>query len=205
METLVKTEEYKGYEIEIHWHESSESPDDWGDEEVFLVYDHRDFCVERDGFDSHDIFEAYENGDKLYDGYYYFPVYAYIHSGIALSASRSGYPFSCSWDTSFKGFALVKRAKGVAWNKDKAFERVQGLLETWNQYLSGEVYGYVANKYGEMIDSCWGYYGDPNDYMIDEAKGMIDHHIQEKRKNHFEQVKSWIKNKVPLHHRKAFA
>ena len=38
-----------------------------------------------------------------------------------------------------------------------------GLIQEWNDYLSGNVYGYVVeDERGEHLDSCWGFYGDYN-------------------------------------------
>jgi hypothetical protein len=199
MNTLIETIAYKGYNIEVHQDECAESPDVWGNTDCFIVYDHRDFCVERKYYDPNDIFEAYQNGKKLFDGYYFFPVYAYIHSGVALSLGRTNYPFDCRWDTSFKGFALVKRTKGWSYRREKAYQIALCLIEEWNQYLSGDVYGYNSE-----VGSCWGFYGDTK-YMISEAKSEIDSHIQttteQAVKQHAAQIKQWAKNHVPLQYR----
>jgi hypothetical protein len=47
----------------------------------------------------------------------------------------------------------------------------EGLVETWNQYLWGDVWGYViTDSDGEEVESgsCWGFYG--LDACIEEAK-----------------------------------
>ena len=49
--------EYKGYYYDIIQDEYAESPDDWGNTDIFLVYDHRQFWVERDGFDPEEIYD----------------------------------------------------------------------------------------------------------------------------------------------------
>ena len=170
--------EYKGYEITTYYDENGESPNYWGDSEIFLVYDHRQFYVERKGFAPDDIFECFKNGAKLYYGFFILPVYAYIHSGIVLSVAKNGWPFNDRWDVSFKGFVLVKRIKGVAWTRTKALQLAQNLITIWNVYLSGEVYGYSTD-----VSSCYGFYGeDGYKEMIEEAKGEIDADIEEKRK-----------------------
>ena len=104
-----ETIKYKGFKIKTYYDEDPMSPQEMGDDsEVCLVYDHRDFCVRVKGFDPDDIFETFQT-KNIYQGFWIFPVYAYIHSGVALSLGRSGYPFNDRWDVSFKGFALVKR------------------------------------------------------------------------------------------------
>lgn len=194
---MKETIEYRGIEIEIIHDEYADSPDAWGNEDAFVVYDHRSFTVKRKGFDPEDIFEHMQETKRpLYDGYWYFPLFAYIHGGVSLSVSRSGWPFTCGFDTSFKGFVMVKRQKGWTWTRDKAMKVAESIAEEWNDYLSGNVYGYNVETTG---DSCWGYYGDwDKSGCLDEAKYCIDHYLKDARKSHFDQVKTWIRNKVPL-------
>ena len=40
---------YKNYSYLIEQDKFTENPDQWSDD-LFLVYDHRNFCIERDGF-----------------------------------------------------------------------------------------------------------------------------------------------------------
>jgi len=198
---MKKVINYRGIDIEIISDSAPQSPDEWGNDDCFLVYDHRDFCVQVKGFNPDDIFEHMnETKKQLYDGYWYFPVFAYIHSGVALSLGRGSYPFTCPWDTSFKGFALVKKTKGWTWRRDKAIKVAESIVNEWNDYLSGNVYGYNIEETG---DSCWGFYGDydAKGGCLDEAKAHIDCHIKAQRKSHYEQLKTWIRNKVPMFHR----
>lgn len=217
MEERVKEVDYRGYRIAVEYDTDPQSPDDWGNDDMFLVYDHRQFFVKREGFNPDDIFEALEENKKTFDGYWFFPVYAYIHSGVSLSLGRNSYPFTDRWDVSFKGFALVKRMKGWSWMEDQAYDIAESLIKEWNKYLSNEVYGF--NIYdldedgdeGDSIDSCWGYFGsDGIDQLIEECKGTIDHIIAEKTKKEIERkskdlqdhiyyLKTMIRNRVPLH------
>ena len=34
-----------------------------------------------------------------------------------------------------------------------------GELESYRQYIAGEIYGYLISRYDKIVDSCWGYYG----------------------------------------------
>lgn len=193
--------EHLGFTINLVQDEHAESPNNWGDDSAFLVYDHRQFCVERKGFDPSDIFERFQNGGRLYDGYFMFPVYAYIHSGVSLSLGRNSYPFNGGFDTSFRGFCLIKRESGT-WTSDKARKVAEGITETWNQYLSGDVYGYqVEDKDGTELDSCWGFYG--SDHCLEEAKAICAYHLGEQFKKRIQAVKTFIRNRVPLHIRQS--
>lgn len=197
METY-KTEIYKGIEIKIMYDENYESPNDWGDDYAFLVYSHRQFDVRVKGFVPEDIAEAMQEKEKTFAGYYYFPVFAYIHGGVSLSLSKNHYPFTCPWDTSLAGFALVNVKESK--DEETAYKAAESLISTWNQYLSGEVFGYTS-EYG----SCWGYYGRESiPYMIKEAKGEIDQAEREQIREHGRKVKTWIKNHVPLTKRESY-
>lgn len=222
--------EYRGLTIKIIQDEDAQSPKDWENDDAFLVYDHRDFNVEVKGFDPTEIFEYLKESKKKmfpvltyakrplglnadskietrYDYYWVFPVYAYIHSGVSLSLGRTSYPFNDRWDVSFKGFALVKRQKGWTWTEEKAHKVAGGIVEEWNDYLSGNVYGFeVLDKDENSIDSCWGFYGDPEKSgAIDDAKAYADAHIREGIKKHIDSVKQWIVNKVALIYREPFS
>lgn len=51
-------------------------------------------------------------------------------------------------------------------------------VETYDQYLTGDVYGYVIeDKEGEELDSCWGFYGE--EYCLEEAKSIADWHAND--------------------------
>jgi hypothetical protein len=201
MEEAIEKINYKGKIIETFYDFNPLSPEDWRNDELFLVYDHRDFTVKVKGFDPEDIFQYFQENPKkvLYEGYFVFPVYAYIHTGVCLSLGRDSYPFTCRWDTSFRGFVLCKKQKGCYTSK-KAYDLAEGLIEEWNQYLSGDVYGYNSE-----VGSCWGFYGKSGyNQMIDEAKSEIDYAEKKAVKNHIVKVKEQIKSKVPFIYRKQF-
>lgn len=85
-------------------------------------------------------------------------------------------------------------------------ESLKSSIQLFEDWAFGNVYGYeVLDAEGEHVDSCWGYFGDYDaDYgALSEAKSAADHHIEQARKSHFEQVKTWIKNRVPLAYRVA--
>lgn len=92
------------------------------------------------------------------------PIYMYDHSGITISTQ----PFSCHWDSGQIGFIYIGRLKVMKeYNvkrithllKDRLTEYLKAEVETYDNYLTGETYGYKITKDGEEIDSCWGYYG----------------------------------------------
>jgi hypothetical protein len=141
--------------LKIYQDDDAESPNDWGNEEVFLVYEHRQFQVNREGFEPKDIHNhQYANIDgedyePKYNNYYIFTVYAYIHSGVSLSLGHNG----DRWDTSSTGFILVKKdcefydnniqeGKEIQPKEEIAKVYAQNLIKNWNTYLEGNVYGF---------------------------------------------------------------
>lgn len=149
--------ENKEYQLEqnrvlkIYQDDNAESPDKWGNTDMFLVYDHRQFTVKREGFDPEDIAEWYQASFRTleYDGYYVFPVAAYIHSGIVLNLTDS--LKRQDWDTSVRGFILVKKefnpsSKNIPCTQEEAQNYAEALIESWNQYLSGDIWGFRVFK-----------------------------------------------------------
>jgi len=80
--------------------------------------------------------------------------------------------------------------------KKRAREIAEAEIKTFDAYLRGNVYGYIVDEDG---DSCWGFYSIED--AIDEAKNTIDYIVKQERKTHFEQLKIWIRNRVPFQYR----
>lgn len=106
----------------------------------------------------------------------YLPLYLYDHSGITMSTGR----FSCPWDSGQVGFIYMTKAKALeatmskgtlftAALKAKAFAYLELDVSVYDQYLTGDVWGYVVETHdGEQLDALWGCYGD--DYTIEEGR-----------------------------------
>jgi hypothetical protein len=102
--------------------------------------------------------------------YVMLPLYLYEHGGITMSTGG----FSCSWDSGQVGFIYysVARAKGnYAWKRmtrlrlDSLYLYLENEVKVYDQYLTGEVYGYELEKQWpngqwEECDTCCGFYGD---------------------------------------------
>jgi len=98
------------------------------------------------------------------NGWDAFPLYYYEHGLCRYSASDTGNPFSCPWDSGQAGWILVKRS---AFDKDRL-----GVAQSWanavTTWCNNDYYGYVVeDQDGEHLDSCWGY--DDFDYCKQEA------------------------------------
>jgi hypothetical protein len=66
---------------------------------------------------------------------------------------------------------------------DKVAKLLLAEVDEYDHYLTGNVYGYEITKgerqEGQVINSCWGFFGYPEDYVITAAKAVIDQIIEE--------------------------
>lgn len=126
------------------------------------------------------------------------PLYLLDHSGLWMQTGG----YACDpggWDTSHVGYIYITHArikqemalpKGKGKNPDlmpikritkSVIRRAEKALiseaEEYSNYLCGNVYGYVIEKDGERVDSCWGYVGDfdNKEYgALKEARSAVD-------------------------------
>ena len=161
--------------VKIYQDEDPQSPETYGDDEVFIVTgQNRYFEVIPKGF-SVEVIQEHLRTHKRYNGFKVYLLYAYIHSGVALSLGRE-YPFSCQWDSGQIGFVLVKFKGNRKHNK-----LAEGIVDEWNMYLSGDVWGVVVeDENGGELESCWGFYGI--EYALKEAREMAQGCIESERK-----------------------
>jgi hypothetical protein len=111
----------------------------------------------------------------------------YDHSGITIRTS----PFSCPWDSGQIGFIYatperIREFYGVkritAKVKADVLKHLHGEIETYDKYLTGEVYRYlIIDPDGNDVDSCSGYYSEPKE-IITECKSFIDSEIARREK-----------------------
>lgn len=107
------------------------------------------------------------------------PLYLYDHSGITISTS----PFSCPWDSGQIGFIFVSKHKikeeGI--DEDRVTDILKGEVETYDQYLTGDVYLYEIYRlrtcdlgciHEELVDSCGGFFD--KDICVEEGINLIN-------------------------------
>ena len=112
----------------------------------------------------------------------YLNLYLYEHSGITMSTTG----FSCPWDSGQVGIIYVDRDMvfkefGTRRFTKKLKYKVSQLLrhevKAYDQYLTGDVYGYVVeDEDGENLDSCWGFYGF--EYCKQEAESAAQYQVR---------------------------
>ena len=134
--------------------------------------------------------------------YVILPLYLHDHSGLSISTGA----FSCPWDSGQVGFIYCDLAAAranhalpnatwktqVKWQDKEGkigtvtlrehTERVlKGEVNTYDQYLTGQVYGYeVSHDETGKEESCWGFYQDENagaedSYVLVQARDIAEH------------------------------
>ena len=177
----VETEEYKGYNINIYQDDGAQNPREWDNISTMLCF-HRGYSLG----DKTDLKSSDFNGwNSLYDylkkelkAVIILPLYLYDHSGISIKVgSYQGLlpQGHAEFDSGQVGFVYVtaEKLKTEGLTKKKGEEVIRAEVETYNKYLTGEVYGFSVEKDEKDFDSCWGFY-DIKD-AIAEAKSNIDY------------------------------
>ena len=164
------------YTVKIEHDDCLESPREWDNLGTMACF-HRRYNLG----DEHDL--SIEEVQEIYasDKYISLPLYLYDHSGITMNTTG----FSCPWDSGQVGIIFVsKEDVRKEWSvkriskklEAKILDNLRGEVETYDQYLTGDVWGYVIeDEDGEHIDSCWGFYGQ--EYCEEEANNALKWHI----------------------------
>jgi len=156
------------YQIEILVDTDPTSPREW-DNLGTMVCLHRRYTLGDSGHGYHSSdFNSWDELEKQiikdHNPAVILPLYLYDHSGLTINTQ----PFSCHWDSSKVGFIYISKAKVrkeanvKRINKeliDWVTKQLRAEVRTYDQYLTGDTFGYKITKDGEEIDSCWGYYG----------------------------------------------
>lgn len=114
---------------------------------------------------------------ERYDAAMVLPLYMYDHGNQVLSLT----PFSCRWDSGQLGWmvlttkALDEEFKG---DRDLALACAQAEVDVYNDYLQGNVWGFVYEDGLGEEDSCWGFYGDKAyegiaDHLPEDARDLV--------------------------------
>ncbi len=190
----MNTEEKRigNYLIEIIQDDYTESPREWDNLGTMICF-HSGYNLG----DKHDYqFYDYDSWDeqrkdieKKENSCVILPLFIYEHSGITISTS----PFGCTYDSRQLGWIVVSKEKvrkeyGVKRINKELIEKVTNILKdevkTYDQYITGDVYGYRVSKvtecelgheHKEEVDSCWGYYGVEE--CMTEGESVVNYYL----------------------------
>ena len=120
------------------------------------------------------------------------PIFMYDHSGLSVNTTG----FSCPWDSGQIGYIYTSKerirneysCKRISKKlKEQVREMLVSEVDSYNQYLSGDVYGFnVTDKQsGEELNSCYGFFG--TDHI---ENGIFDYVSQYFTKSEFMEAMS---------------
>lgn len=203
-------EEYKGYTIKIEIDEDPLNPR--GDENLGkMICFHNNYELgDKHNYNSDDFTGWEELKNKLVsDGAVAIsPLYLYDHSGLRIKIG-SFYGLlpqgHAEFDSGQVGFIVAFKEDVEKWFDTKRItkkviqkveDNLKAEVETYDKYISGQVYSYIVEGLDEIGDSCWGFYD--TDEAIQEAKNVIDSHIEEEQRKREAKTKAYISHNVPL-------
>ena len=120
------------------------------------------------------------------------PLYMFDHSGQSISTT----PFSCEWDSGQVGYVFI--TKGMLYKhfnvkriskklKARAWKYLENEVETYNQYIEGDVYNVVIKDEEDcIVDSCCGYYG--SDFKNNGAFDIVQDNLTPEEYVEFEKL-----------------
>ena len=196
MNETINKKRIENYLIEIFPEDSPESPREWDNLGTMICFHKRRNLGDDHDYEHHD-YSGWEEMKKAIikneNVGVILPLYLYDHSGITISTS----PFSCPWDSGQIGYIIISKEKmlkeyGGKIVTKKLKERVTEYLisevETYNQYLRGDVYGYRISKVAtceqghehiEKLNTCWGYFGEDN--CMKEGESIVNFYINKEK------------------------
>lgn len=188
------------YRIRIEHDDDAKSPKDW-DNVGHITYNEKSRYILGTQAVSLDRYEEIARGIEK-GSLIGLPVYAYVHGGSSIATES----FSCPWDSGKSGWAYCSKERAIEKFggknltkevKDKALGALKSEVETYNQFLTGEVYGFKIEKIlsrddegkvlqTKTVDYCGEIYGLDN--CITQAKSAVEQmvgldDVQEKKKS----------------------
>lgn len=187
---MIETIQYNGATIKIEQDQSPMNPrTDWDNLGTMVCF-HKRYSLgdESHGFNSSDydswgeLAKAIEKNDVAA----ILPLYLYDHSGITMSTGE----FSCRWDSGQVGFIFITKKKareefGIKRITKEWRDKLEGYLksevETYDQYLTGDVYSFEVEFEDGETDSCGGFFGSNHEEsgLLENAKSSIDCHVEQ--------------------------
>jgi hypothetical protein len=202
--SAIQTEDYRGHKIEIIPDENAESPRECESNLGKMLCFHGRYNLgdkaearEHKSEDFAGWADMAEHLEKEHGAVIILPLYLYDHSGLRMKVGSfhgilpQGH---AEFDSGQVGFIYatreaIKKCYGVKKISKallaKTKEGLEAEVRIYDQYLSGDVYGYLVlgpeptacDKCGavqdrEEVESCWGYYG--TEEAMAEAKRVVD-------------------------------
>lgn len=193
----IKTITAKDKTLKIFIDENPENPRTWGNLTKMVFFDKWNHLGDKHNIELNESFESRQDfinkgaeivKKQFKDVVLIKAVHLYNHSGITIS-TKFEYPYNDQWDSGTIGFVVVTKenirksfkVKNVSKKLiNKAKEILEGEIETLDQYVRGDVYGFkLEDATGKEIESCWGFFGEDiktngiADYVDDETSEIL--------------------------------
>lgn len=180
MENPIAEKTVNSYTIKIYQNDNPMNPrEEWDNFGKMVCFHNRYLLGDKHNFSQDSFKDFLEVNEK---NIVCLKLYLYDHSGITMSSLS----FNYVWDSACVGLIYVtyqdiRKEYGVKRItkdiKEKVLNRLKGEIEVYNRYLTGQVYGFVIeDASGENIDSCWGYYEDPESIIEDCERNIVNHY-----------------------------
>jgi len=190
MSDTIETFGVNGLTVEITPDLDPESPREWDNNGIMVCFHRRYDLGDKTDLQSSDFESWQEVAEYLgreEKAICIMPLYLYDHSGLRIKAGSfngllpQGHAEFDSGQVGFIYTSLEQLNKGghsFTEITPEQMEQIQGWLtgevETYDNYLSGNVFGFsIQDKNGEIIDSCYGFYG--LEHCIEEAKWQAEY------------------------------
>lgn len=189
---IYEEKQHRGCTCQVLYDDNAESPA-YSRDMFGTMYNQGGYYFE--GHNLEEILDTDEDGKTFTKPEYIcVRVYIYDHSGITIWASRE--PQRCGWDSGLLGVYAVEKTKAEKEfgdlnnpdNMEKVFKLLEAEVEEWDTYCRGDIYGFeVYDEDDCLIDSCWGYYGAPDEVM-EEAISIADCYADNKEREEKEEA-----------------
>jgi len=191
MDAPVYEETHNGHSIKIYHDTDPESPREWdnlgtlicrhtryqlGDKHSFA--DVTEFLVDLCGLDDDADLSQAQLLKRVEPLAVMLPVFLYDHSGLAMNTTG----FHCQWDSTQVGFIYVSlddirkehSVRRVSRKlRDRVADHLRAEINSYHDYLCGNVFGYVLEDDDGELDNCWGFLGDFDGDCLREARDNI--------------------------------
>jgi hypothetical protein len=189
----IETTRKGDYILEIFYDECYDSPRIWDPLGTMVCFHRRYNLGDKHDYNKDDYSTWTELKEAIIEcenAKVILPLYLYDHSGITMNTTG----FSCGWDSGQVGWIFasedrIKKEYNVDVITDDILEKVTNMLKgevkTYDQYLTGDVYGYRVSKvemcdkgckHEEELKSCGGYYSMES--AEEAGKEMLDYYLK---------------------------
>jgi len=154
--------------LKIYVDEVPENPRRWHNLGTMVCWNDRYALGDKHGFETpEDFLREVNSKDALI-----LPLYFFDHSDVAMNTTGFAFCDPERWDWGQVGFIYVTKERVRAeWGvkkitpdiKKRVFDVLNAEVREYSHYLNGDVYGFVVEENGTVIDSCWSFYG--SDWM----------------------------------------